>query len=402
MSTIGVMETYSHSSVTSLEPDAELSNEAINKQLQRMLETPIFNKSKRYSNLLRYVVEYSLEGHPEQLKERTIGMEVFNRKPDYDTSLDPVVRIAASEVRRRIAQYYYQPAHENELRIDLPSGTYSPEFHLPVNNAVESVVQPQFASAPTKSLKPAYIAIATLSCLVVFLVILLIEPWSKRTELDIFWEPIVSSPDPVLISVGRTFSPSQSSGQATSARLVGSLGLRDAAMLARVAGILNAKGTEYSIGNQFSTTLSDLRNGPVVLIGAFNNEWSTRLTSSMRYGFERSGNLRWIYDREDPAQRSWQVDMLSGETLSPSMEQDYALVSRTWDATMEQYVVIAGGLTSFGTMAASEFLSSKNYMTEISDMVSGNWEHKSLQVVIETKVVDGNSGPPRVVAAHVW
>src|SRR5438552_143370 len=59
---------------------------AIREQLERMLANPLFKNSKRYPNLLRYIVERTLEGSPGELKERTLGIEVFGRSPAYDTN----------------------------------------------------------------------------------------------------------------------------------------------------------------------------------------------------------------------------------------------------------------------------------------------------------------------------
>src|SRR5262245_4692029 len=84
----------------------DLLREEILAQLERLLANPLFRNSKRYPTLLRYVVERTLDGHPGELKERTLGVEVFGREPDYDTNLDPVVRITAAEIRKRLAQYY--------------------------------------------------------------------------------------------------------------------------------------------------------------------------------------------------------------------------------------------------------------------------------------------------------
>src|SRR4051812_37473883 len=106
-----------------------IEREAIQEQLERMLASPLFRNSKRYPCFLRFVVEHSLTGDREHLKERTLGVRVFGREPDYDTNDDPVVRLTAGEVRKRIAQYYHEPSHESELRIDLPSGSYIAEFH---------------------------------------------------------------------------------------------------------------------------------------------------------------------------------------------------------------------------------------------------------------------------------
>jgi hypothetical protein len=117
-------------------PETEAERKAIHEQLERILASPLFKNSRRYPNLLRYVVERSLEGHTGHVKERTLGIEVFGRDPDYDTNLDPVVRTSAVEIRKRIAQYYHEPGHETEIRIDFPAGTYLPEFRLPLKPAV--------------------------------------------------------------------------------------------------------------------------------------------------------------------------------------------------------------------------------------------------------------------------
>ena len=80
---------------------------------------------------MRYVVEAYLENHTDRVKERTIGIEVFQRDPDYDTNQDSVVRTTAAEIRKKLAQYYLEPGHDNEIRVLLPQGSYLPEFRLP-------------------------------------------------------------------------------------------------------------------------------------------------------------------------------------------------------------------------------------------------------------------------------
>src|ERR1700722_6459896 len=104
---------------------------AVRAQLERILLSTPFRNSKRYPALLRYVVEKYLNGAASELKERTIAIDVFGRDPYYDPAVDPVVRISAGEVRKRLAQYYQETAEENELRIELPVGSYHPEFIVP-------------------------------------------------------------------------------------------------------------------------------------------------------------------------------------------------------------------------------------------------------------------------------
>ncbi len=104
--------------------DAEQA--AVRDQMQRMLAHSLFRNSKRYPPLFRFVVEAVLQREPNALKERHLGVRVFGREPDYDTNLDPIVRYTAGEIRKRIAQYYHLPEHQDELRIEMPSGSYRP------------------------------------------------------------------------------------------------------------------------------------------------------------------------------------------------------------------------------------------------------------------------------------
>ncbi len=104
---------------------------AIREQLQRLLAHPLFANSRRYPALLAYTVEETLKGNAVELKERSIGIEVFGRAPTYDANADPVVRITAGEVRKRLSLYYYDASHAGELVIELPLGTYVPIFRQP-------------------------------------------------------------------------------------------------------------------------------------------------------------------------------------------------------------------------------------------------------------------------------
>ncbi len=114
-----------------LQPTTAADPEAIREQLERLLVHPLFANSKRYPVLLAYAVEQTLQGNASELKERSIGIEVFGRSPTYDANADPVVRITAGEVRKRLIQYYYDSSHDGELVIELPSGSYVPLFRVP-------------------------------------------------------------------------------------------------------------------------------------------------------------------------------------------------------------------------------------------------------------------------------
>lgn len=95
--------------------------------LEEVLASTHFCNSKRYPALLRYVVEQTLNGYGDEIKERTVGIDVFGRAPDYDTNLDTAVRYSAAEVRKRLALYYSDLA-DSPVVISLSPRSYRPEF----------------------------------------------------------------------------------------------------------------------------------------------------------------------------------------------------------------------------------------------------------------------------------
>src|SRR3984885_3537079 len=128
--------------------------EAVRLQIERLLSSSHFRHSRRYTDLLRFVVQQTLQGHADTLKERTLGIEVFGRELSFDTSGDSIVRVAAAEVRKRIALYYQEVGHEGELRIELPSGSYVPHFRRPLE-PVPTIVRQTETIAPPQTIPTA-------------------------------------------------------------------------------------------------------------------------------------------------------------------------------------------------------------------------------------------------------
>jgi hypothetical protein len=356
-------------------------------------------------------VEHTLNGSTAQLKERTLGVEVFGRDPVYDTNQDPVVRTTAGEIRKRIAQYYHEPGHQDEIRIDLPPGSYVPEFHLPVGTVTVPVPRASFKWP---------VGLIAAAALVIVVAVAWTKPWPAPSALELFWRPILDSPNPVLLCVGQPRLLSRTPGAPPSTVLAQAefeipvtvqdlhrlgnqhVALSDATTLSRVAGLLQSRGKAYHIRGGATTTFTDLRDGPVVLIGAFNNEWTLRLTDQQRFTFERdpkAPDISRIRDRLNASNLDWQVDYSMPYT---KLTSDYAIVSRVLDPTLERMVVIVAGITKFGTIAAGEFLTDPERLQTLLKQAPSNWERKNFEAVIETQVINGNSGPPRIVATHFW
>jgi hypothetical protein len=103
--------------------------DAVRSALELAISSDAFAGSKQCQDLLRLIVEHALSGELDSLCERMIGVEMFGRPADYDTSNDAVVRMRATEVRKRLAQYYGEATLAPFVRIELPLGSYVPEFH---------------------------------------------------------------------------------------------------------------------------------------------------------------------------------------------------------------------------------------------------------------------------------
>ena len=421
----------------------ELTADMIRGQLELLVRDEVFRSSKRSVAFLKYVVEQTLNGSADQIKERTIGIEVFGRDPSYDTSLDHIVRTAATELRKKLATYYVDEKHRSELRMGLVPGSYIPRFSLP-GSAKHGVLEPgsevengeapletqiphihfgsmalpvhQSPAAPAKEIaKPKHRWIPAVAVAAVAALAMGLYSWSHRPDpADLFWSPVLETPGSVLLVVGDhpdgpptlpqangtggvvTPVPSSDSSQ--------TVPFADTVTIARVVGALEARKKNVLIRRGNSSSFSDLREGAVVLIGAFNNEWSLRLTRPLRYSLAMDPDQHLIYirDAKNPSSRDWSwgtnqpSEPITGAN-SPKIH-DFALISRIRDSETGHVVVVIGGLYTYGTQAAGEFLTDPEVMKAVAGQMRPNGAGQNLQIVLGTTVTDGTPGPPKVLA----
>ncbi len=407
---------------------SEVEKDAVQQQLELLLASPLFHSSKRYPKFLRLVVARALAGQTDQLKERILGVEIFDRPADYDTNTDPIVRVTAAEIRKRIEQYYHDPKHNHEIRMFLPAGSYAPQFYWPghpsgppavtsleVPGEAGDVLKAQTAAAladvrqPKRNLMARRIPALVLIGLTLAVATAVLWRVSRPQVLKQFWEPFVTSPSPVLICVAdqsqystiRLRDANDPSHQITLPDSMVALIIDDVSPLVNVAALLRAYGKTSRVLGESNTTLTDLRRAPSIFIGAFDNSWTLRLTSPLRFHFANDAamNKLWIEDRDNPGNHNWMMDRTIQQTGTYS---DYAIVARFVDPNIEQLVVVGAGIGRGGTVAAGEFLVDEQRMEEILKRVPGDWNRKNIEIVLETQVVGDRSGPPHVSAVYVW
>ncbi len=397
-------------------------------QLDRLLNDPHFSHSRRFPDFLRFVVQHTLAGQSEMLKERTLGIEVFGKDADYDTSSDPIVRVTAAEIRKRIAQYYQERGREDELRITLPSGSYVPRFewpgagtadHLQAHPAGEEsesaeaqalTAAHQAARRHRKRFRAAIIALVCLSAILLALGINFTFRAIRQSAFDFFWSPVLNTPDPVLVCLADQQQYSE-------------IALRDAAnpdhqvvlkdtltavvfddlnAAVKVAGILQSAGKRYSLKSEGSTNLEDLRVGPTVFIGAFDNAWTLRLTNELRYHFANSPDMSQfrIVDSTAPSKTQWMVDR--NIQLETNNYRDYAIVARFTDVNTGKVEIIAAGIGRGGTIAAGEFLTNREDLEQLKQVAKKSGNKTNMEVVLSTQIIGGAPGSPRVEAMYFW
>jgi hypothetical protein len=175
----------------------------------------------------------------------------------------------------------------------------------------------------------------------------------------------------------------------------------DSVTTARLTGLIQAQGKNFSIRRSGLTPLSDLRHAPSILVGGFNNKWIMRLMAGLRFSYRHSpeNSVYWIQDNQNPGSRSWSSDL---ETPPAQFKRDFGIVARFWDATAEKPIIVASGIASYGTLAAGEFLTTPQYMDLLSKQAAAGWETKNIEIVFSTAIIDGNIGPPEILKTYVW
>lgn len=114
----------------------------VENQLEIILESTYFNSAKQMQRFLKYIVEKTLAGEGNLLKQYTIGVEALDLPDDFDSDSNPIVRIVGGRVRNRLGEFY-DNTENNQVVITIPKGKYTPVFETnsEVKETVKSKVQ---------------------------------------------------------------------------------------------------------------------------------------------------------------------------------------------------------------------------------------------------------------------
>ena len=435
-----------HEPSLATEQMSKAEQEKVREQLNRLLETHHFKNSRRYPALLRFVVEETLMGRGEYLKERLLGVKVFDRPADYDTAADPIVRVTIAEIRKRIAQYYHDEEHDAEIRIELLPGRYAPEFRprsvrreavnpelVEFHSALETPAAPLdlepstpaiASAAPKRSAKKRWAWLGLGAAVLLGAAPFLAERWLPPSADKELWAPLLATQGSILIcvptDVGKKTGPTGKVqviepppvGRKTKAGAAAgptfldyeSLGenvvYSDMQATLRIANVLAVHKHDYHTRLNTTTTLEDLRQGPAVLIGGLDNQWTMRALAPLRFKFAGSDQESyWIEDAQHPAQKSWSLDL---KQQYGSVTRDYAIIARVHNDQTGQLEMIVAGIGMSGTAAAGELITDEKRVAELKARIGPGLKDHDFEAVLSTDVVNGSAGSAKIVAVTVW
>lgn len=402
------------------EPDAK----AVLMELDRILASRYFKDAVRGRQFLEYIVRYKLEGRTDPIKERTIGMEVFNRPAGYQTGDDSVVRVQASEVRRRLEQFYQSEGGGAAVRIELPLGSYSPAFQNPQKLALSKSFETEYIPIPRKVEKAqafwkswqALAILGTFFCLLAWIAILIHDhpgaatvPGDSKAGMDAqlasFWKKPSSANGIVVAFTNPEFLESNAGqlspykGYATadrgaiseesdgSARHPGTSGGRDEPLyfedgftgtgevfaVTNVALVLQRLNIRMNLVRSRAVQASELRDHDIVFLGS--PAWNgllKKVNLPKRFAFDFDTDKRlWGGDIEDSSAslsgaRTFKV---LREPHTHAMESDYGLFQVFPGPSAEHRIILLAGLTTTGTQGAAAFATSSDGLNQVRKLL---------------------------------
>lgn len=362
---------------------------SIHEELERILATRWLKDSHQLSALLRHVVEETLAGRTEGLKEYPLGLQVFHRPPDYDPRTDAIVRVQASLLRKRLAAYYEHEGRGSRLRIELPRGGYVPEFREHTESPPPAPQEPAAAPAPRRRVGGflAGVAVGLGLSLAGFWVRQ--GPPKQSSECPSLWsayldprvETITSFGVPLFFSGGgglfiRDTQVNKLSDDQSRIGRVGDIlkrpfrpqgdvytGVGDAIGAHLVARWLEQHGVKASMANSNYIGASDVegRNLVIVASARFQTLLQT-MDLPRRIRFDPNGNAG-AFELDSPTQGEQAV--YRPHSSDTGVSTSYAVISLWPGVTPERRIMYLSGIETWSTQGAAQFVLDPERMGEL-------------------------------------
>jgi hypothetical protein len=438
----------------------------IEHELAQILVSSHFCHSQQSQRLLRYIVERSLAHEDHLLRERVIGSVVFGRPPDYDTGDDPIVRIRAADLRKRLAQYYQSftdQASLPEFNVEIPIGSYRAVFrwhdagnsaHAPEParlSAIEPVKQlpdvicephthleawtaPLDVSAPlltkegTRSKARRIFTWSVVSAVILLATVAGFWFWTTSTESDFraFWRPWVGSSKPVIIAIGSNAVYRLSDDLTERYAREHGLEPYGVEFFVPLDAISPLRGNDLTPAYDSFVALGDVAAVSSIVgnLASHKQTFQERFPNDVSFAELRNNATVLVGGFNNPMTialtkslpfvfraRNEIDDTTNGRKwilhASPDSHdtEDYAIVTRMTNRNGDAPVLSVAGMGQYGTIAAANFVTNPAIISQLArglEHDQPHWADRNLQVVLHVKVVDFKPISVEIVAKKIW
>lgn len=392
----------SQTSVSREAPGAKVSprldqQAKVRQELDNLLASTHFQSSVQCQRFLRYVVERTLDGNADSIKEQVIGVEVFGKPPSYSPGEDASVRVKAGEVRKRLRSYYSEKQDKPPVAIDLPVGTYVPVFHV----AEEATTTP----SPAMRSKWFWIGIGAFAAVVVVIAYFAFSRITVPRPLAAFWSPVYASRRPALLCAApvpvfsRLRDPTKD--HPTTVDDFVSIpdqfvAVDDLNAISQISEMFKSMRWPYRLRIANDVSFRDFRSTPVVLVGFSYTRWDD-LNHGSRYSIDLGRRPFGILDRDKMT--AWTIPANPDD---PQLSEDYAIISRIFDQDTGNILIQITGISHYGTEAAADLVTQPEQLEQSLAGLPAGWQKRNLQLVLHVSIIANSPSAPHVVASYVW
>ncbi len=442
---------------------ASLSQDEMKQAIDRVLASKHFANAPMKQKFLSLICEFHLAGRGAELNEYLIGREVFNRDNSYNPATDPIVRVGAHGVREKLDRYYQKEGASDKVRIEIPVGCYEPSF-VPVatqsftfNSDEAQKIEPapsMLSNTPPRKLigktELAFWPHAVAGILLLTIGGLLYWNFDLRRQvahtteersstLELYkpiWQPFLQSSDPTLVVLSNPpvfrflnsadpeaivkktipVSPEQLTTifdelpNKSIIRIISNprltlttdtyTGLGEATGLYRITELFRSVGESFSLKQSRTVSGEDLKNHNVIALGSvWVNNWSSNLPAKEEFVYTDQVTVLNL----NPLPGEQAEYRASFDPQSGKLTEDYALITVTPNISSRNVVMVLSGLHSEGTAAAAEYLTGKQYLTELNQRLTkagGGNIPKHYQALLKVSVENGISTFITLVTIH--
>lgn len=413
--------------------------------VDRVANSPVFQRSPRLREFLLYVADCTINERLEGVREQQIAENVFNRKPDYNSGQDNIVRVEARSLRKRLDAYFAAEGKDEPIILSMPKGSYSicfearpPEFEAAVPVEIPDLAEAAVPIPSGHSPRLVGVLWAIIAALASLVAVqwqsnrpgkgvlrsapALILPFSALIEDTKDTYIVTSDSSLVLIEelrrrqislddyiTGRymedTSAPGSDPVRQDLIRILLKRRYTNAAETA-IAGRIMQRNSGASqrmlLRSGHGVQLYDFKNHNVILFGSpASNPWARLISETLNFQFDWDQARRGLFRNRSP--RAGERAVYSMTTNSGESGEAYAVVAFVPNVNGEGHVLLIAGTTAEGTEAAGEFITDDTRASAALKSIgidpAGPPRH--FEILLEAKAIAGSASQSTILASRV-